>query len=366
MTESLYLLGADNRPTKMVSTDFKSEDELQAILGRFPELLTDADFGEETPRRWLQVTREAAVPDSDIGSGRWSCDHLFLDQDGVPTLVEVKRATDTRSRREVVAQMLDYAANAVSWWRVESLMEWFAAQCEKDGVSPLERISNVLGAVADDDSSFWKGVQTNLTGGRIRMVFVADRIGPELERIIEFLNEQMNPATVLGLELHLFSSGPDRILAPRLIGATSRATAQKSVVRQQPAASVEEWLETRVRTPEARERVIRFIEIARAHGAIPVVVGTAVAIEYDSLRVFYVWPPHGRPSLATYKLPWSEQIRSGVLKELEELGFRLSSYALTGEARFELPLAENAGQWEKLRGFVETLFQRLSTQVTVE
>jgi hypothetical protein len=34
-----------------------------------------------------------------------------VDEAGVPTLVEVKRSSDTRARREVVARMLDYAAN---------------------------------------------------------------------------------------------------------------------------------------------------------------------------------------------------------------------------------------------------------------
>jgi hypothetical protein len=37
---------------------------------------------------------------------------LIIDQHAIPTLVEVKRSTDTRIRREVVSQMLDYAANA--------------------------------------------------------------------------------------------------------------------------------------------------------------------------------------------------------------------------------------------------------------
>ncbi len=39
-------------------------------------------------------------------------DHLYVDAAGVPVLVEVKRSTDTRLSREVVAQMLDYAASA--------------------------------------------------------------------------------------------------------------------------------------------------------------------------------------------------------------------------------------------------------------
>jgi len=53
------------------------------------------------------------VPSIDGGGDRWSADHLFLDQDAIPTFVEVKRSTDTRIRREVVGQMLDYAANAI-------------------------------------------------------------------------------------------------------------------------------------------------------------------------------------------------------------------------------------------------------------
>jgi hypothetical protein len=46
-----------------------------------------------------------------VGGAWWSLDHLVVDQDAVPTFVEVKRASDTPARREVVAQMLDYAAN---------------------------------------------------------------------------------------------------------------------------------------------------------------------------------------------------------------------------------------------------------------
>jgi hypothetical protein len=69
------------------------------------------------------IDRESAVPDTEEGPGRWSVDHLFLDQDCVPTLVEVKRSSDTRIRREVVGQLIDYAANAVVYWPVETLSE---------------------------------------------------------------------------------------------------------------------------------------------------------------------------------------------------------------------------------------------------
>jgi hypothetical protein len=85
------------------------------------------------------VRREKAVPADENGGGRWSLDHLFLDQDGVPTLVEVKRQTDTRIRREVVGQMLDYAANCV-YWRVEGLQADFeVTQSQNDVAVALDR-----------------------------------------------------------------------------------------------------------------------------------------------------------------------------------------------------------------------------------
>jgi hypothetical protein len=51
-----------------------------------------------------------------------------------------------------------------------------------------------------DVDEFWSTVATNLKAGRVRLMFVADVIPPELKRVIEFLNEQMNPAEVIGLE----------------------------------------------------------------------------------------------------------------------------------------------------------------------
>ena len=60
----------------------------------------------------MLVAPEAGIPDAESGGDRWWIDHMFLDQKGTPTFVEVKRATDTRIRRAVVGQMLEYAANA--------------------------------------------------------------------------------------------------------------------------------------------------------------------------------------------------------------------------------------------------------------
>ncbi len=115
--------GKDGKNVKvreeMVETPYESEEILQRLLVLKPDLLPPDQINPENPRRWLFVKREIGVPGEVDESDRWSLDHLFLDQDGIPTFVECKRASDTRNRREVVAQMLDYAANGVVYWSVD-------------------------------------------------------------------------------------------------------------------------------------------------------------------------------------------------------------------------------------------------------
>lgn len=108
----IYLIRQDNQLIEMKETAYESEDLLQRLLANYSDLIAGDQIDAVTPKKWILVSREVPVPSEEDGAGRWSLDHLFLDQDGVPTFVEVKRSTDSRIRREVVGQMLDYAANA--------------------------------------------------------------------------------------------------------------------------------------------------------------------------------------------------------------------------------------------------------------
>jgi len=192
---------------------------LQKLLADHPDLLAGEQIDSEEPRRWLLVAREMAVPGEQGGAGRWSLDHLFLDQDAIPTLVEVKRSSDTRIRREVIGQMLDYAANAVAYWPVEGIKAKFESRCAADGGDPEAELAEVLGE-DHDAAAFWQQVKTNLQAGRIRMIFIADEIPPELRRVIEFLNGQMDPAEVLAIEVKQFVGEGMKTLVPRVVGQT--------------------------------------------------------------------------------------------------------------------------------------------------
>lgn len=227
MSGGIFLLRGGEELLEMRETPYEAEHVLQTLIAKFPSLLGGEEDAGDTPRRYLLVSREAALPDDEDAAGRWSVDHLFLDQDAVPTLVEVKRGADTRIRREVVGQMLDYAANGVVYWPLEQLRELFARRCERDGLDPVSEVREVAGSELDVEE-FWGRAGDNLRAGKVRMVFVSDEIPREVARVVEFLNGQMSPADVIAIEIKQYV-GADGVktLVPRVIGETAEVEARK-------------------------------------------------------------------------------------------------------------------------------------------
>jgi hypothetical protein len=222
--EGIFLIqGAEL--TVLVDQPYESEDMLQRALADFPAVLAGGATTGEVGRRLLLIRREKGIPTTELGTATFSVDHLFVDPDGVPVVVEVKRSSDTRIRREVVGQMLDYAANGVKYWPISDLRADFEHHALDLGIEPATLIEEL--APGRDPEDFWSDVERNLRSGHVRMVFVADRLPAELVRIIEFLNEQMSPAEVLGVEVQQFTDGTTSVLVPRTIGATAAAKAVK-------------------------------------------------------------------------------------------------------------------------------------------
>jgi len=227
MSNGIFIIQKDGKLIEMNPQDYDSENILQELLQKYPDLLAGNQIDELNPRKWILISREVSIPDEEYAGGRWSLDHLFIDQEGIPTLVEVKRSSDTRIRREVVGQMLDYASNAVSHWNVEFLKSQYETICEKNGDEPETNLQLKLGSDINYDE-FWEKVEVNLNAGKIRLLFVADKIPYELKRIVEFLNEQMNPAEVLAIEIKQYAGGEQKTLVPKVIGSTSKAQKKKS------------------------------------------------------------------------------------------------------------------------------------------
>jgi hypothetical protein len=224
MSGSIFLIRGDAL-VELHATGYANESVLQELIARFPNLLAGDESSLAATRRWLLVGRERGLPDQEDGAARWAVDHLLLDQDAIPTIVEVKLAHDTRIRREVVGQMLDYAANAVVYWPIERLRETFTRDCHAADRDPAALVAETAGEDADVDA-FWQRAEENLRAGKLRLVFVADEIPRELRRVIEFLNGQML-AEVIGLEVKQYTAEGVTTLVPSLVGQTAEAETRK-------------------------------------------------------------------------------------------------------------------------------------------
>lgn len=223
---NVFHIDKDNNLTPLKEEKYEKEAQLQELIAEHPEILAGEQINPDEPRRWILIRREMGIPDKEDSADRWAVDHMFLDQDAVPTFVEVKRSADTRSRREVVAQMLDYAANAVAFWPVSQLRDVF----EKGKEDPTALLCEKLGIASEAVEQFWEAADNNLRRGKLRLLFVADEIPHTLLQIIEFLNNQMTNTEVLGLEIRRYQSeNGSMMLVPKLVGNTVSAVQTKKL-----------------------------------------------------------------------------------------------------------------------------------------
>lgn len=244
---------------------YAAEEVLQQFIAQYPDLIPGDQITPEAPRNWMLVSREMPVPGNEYETGRWSLDHLFLDQDGVPTFVECKRATDTRARREVVAQMLDYAANGTYYWSIDKVRQAATETASRQDSDLDTVIMRLIGSDGPEDiEEFWMNVEKNLQRGRVRLIFAADHAPRELRRLVEFLNEQMSDVEVLIVEIRQYRDNAGQTaLIPRVIGMTETARDKKKPGRR-GKTNLTEFLENCL--PETLDFFSFVVEQARDRG----------------------------------------------------------------------------------------------------
>jgi hypothetical protein len=224
MTPGLYFKSAAGELTELQPRVLGETADLQPLLARAPRLL--AGDSDDFTGRYVLVQRELGIVHGEDASARWSLDHLFLDDEGVPTLVEVKQSANTQIRREVVGQLLEYASNFTSYWTADRIRTSFESAWRDDGRNPDEVLQATLGA--EDAETFWATVGEKINSRRLRLVFVADAIPSELRQIIEFLNEELRSIEVLGIELREHAGNGGSLITSRTIGSTEAARAGKA------------------------------------------------------------------------------------------------------------------------------------------
>lgn len=238
MNDAIYLRQNDEL-VEMTEKPYAYESVLQEKLAEYPRLLAGGQMSDSGIDRWALIAREKSVPDKRGGGERWSADHLFVDQDAVPTIVEVKRSDNTEIRRKIVGQMLDYVAHASIFWDADTLEERFVETCDELDLSPEETLAELVDE--EETAGFWEDVEKNLRSKEIRLVFVADEVPSELKRVVEFLNESMQEVEVLAIEVVQYANGDETVFVPRLYGQTEEAKVSSSTSRSRTGS---EYVET--------------------------------------------------------------------------------------------------------------------------
>ena len=256
--EKIFVRRGSGRPEPLEEVPFDTEDELQELVAEYPELLAGERIDPDNPRRWIIIKREKGIPDRPDAGDRWSVDHLLIDQDAVPTLVEVKRSSNSEIRRRIVGQMLDYAAHATETWSVGEIRGTFESE-SSDSESALSEL--LLPEAEPDANAFWDNVATNLAVKRLRLLFVSDGIPDELARVVEFLNEQMPNIEVLAVEIKRFRGETSETLVPRVIGRLTarRSGGSRKLTRAQFLREFD--------NDKVRDAARRLIDVAGTHNA---------------------------------------------------------------------------------------------------
>ena len=145
------------------SIEFENEDELQLLAFENPNLFQDICNGP------ISICREIEMRDFG-GAGR--SDILLTDQDGKVILVEVKLSRNSQIRREVVAQLIDYAS-ALKRLPSEVIIASLGFKLDEALLRDPEQKDIVDKFVS------------NISSGNIDLVILTDGIDPNLERILD-------------------------------------------------------------------------------------------------------------------------------------------------------------------------------------
>jgi len=362
---TIYIVDKNGDLARMRPGAPANEDVMQSLVAKHPDLIGDSDGS------LLLIRREQPIGDAVDGAGRWSVDHLFVTRTAIPVLVELKRASDTRLRREVVGQLLEYAANGVAYWQAGTIANAFQATCEASGIEPTMALAEFLGDI--EPVSFWEQVDGNFQAGRIKLVFVADVIPRELARIVEFLNEQMK-ADVRAIELRWYQGdGGVTTLVPRTFGQTERALTQKSATSAPlPSIGVDEWIEKHIR-PQG-EAAVRgahvFVDVVRHAGGEPTLAdrqGSIIGVFRTSggkqIYPLHLWRERGgtvtpsfgyltkRPGMA------DKSVRQAVYDEFAKAVGPLSTTNLEGFPSFKVTVLGDPGVRDAFASAVRRLVE---------
>ena len=202
-------------PYSRNGSDGHSEQWLQALVAEFPKLLP---IGEIEPG--FGELKAICV---ELPTSAGPVDNLFLTPEGNIVLVECKLWRNPQVRREVVAQIMDYA-QAMARWGYDDL-EAAAKRADPSIGSLHAQVGSKL-----DEAAFVDAVSRNLTLGRVLLVILGDGIRSGVEQLTSMLQAHAGFHFTLALvEMPVFRIDNEGfIVVPRILAQT--VTIERGIV----------------------------------------------------------------------------------------------------------------------------------------
>lgn len=174
-------------------TDF-DEEHIQHLIDVAPQSLPVTEI-EPAFAGLRSVCRELPLP---CGDRTGYVDNLLVNADGRICLVECKLWKNGESIREVVAQVVEYAA-ALAQLDYEGLVSQIRKALRAREADPL--LGKVLGPEIDPDEeiAFMRGVERSLRTGAFLIIIAGDRIRPGIERMAAMLQDKATLGFALAL-----------------------------------------------------------------------------------------------------------------------------------------------------------------------
>ena len=210
-----------------------TEDWLQEQLDEHPGLLPI----DEISPAWgplVSLGREIPLPVGYV-------DNLFVSPAGEITVVEAKLWRNPEARREVIGQILDYAA-ALAAMSPEELEQAVIDARPQDRRSIWQRVCDEVSVAGPDaEPAFIDTLSRNLRGGRFLLLIVGDGIRSDLESMAELLGAHPNLGFHLELvEMRLYRVPSDDALfvVPSIVGRTTEVRRATVSVRRDERGEV--------------------------------------------------------------------------------------------------------------------------------
>jgi hypothetical protein len=204
------LAEADGKITVLTHKPFDKEERLQDLLEHYPGLVLAGTSDEEGRVIWT-IGREVGVPSGSI-------DLLLLDSTGHLWVVETKLAKNAEVRKQVVGQVLAYAADVATWDRAK--LEEVA-----DGYLKPRTLRDLLADEAGEDEA--DGIidiaVAQAQAAHLTALVVVDDLNAVLRRLVEFVNANAK-FDLLALKIETVTLGDTRLFIPTAAGVTAPDT----------------------------------------------------------------------------------------------------------------------------------------------